>query len=78
MNRLSNRITSLSESQTIAMSQKSRELKAQGVDVISLSLGEPDFNPPAHVLEAAKNAIDGDFNHYPACSWLLGFEGSNQ
>ena len=65
MNRLSNRITSLSESQTIAMSQKSRELKAQGVDVISLSLGEPDFNPPAHVLEAAKNAIDGDFNHYP-------------
>ena len=65
MNRLSNRITSLSESQTIAMSQKSRELKAQGIDVISLSLGEPDFDPPQHVLDAAKNAIDGDFNHYP-------------
>ncbi|MFT4525452.1 MAG: aspartate aminotransferase [Bacteroidia bacterium] len=65
MNRLSNRITSLSESQTIAMSQKSRELKAQGVDVISLSLGEPDFDPPQHVLDAAKSAIDGDFNHYP-------------
>lgn len=55
----------MSESQTIAMSQKSRELKAQGVDVISLSLGEPDFNPPQHVLDAAKTAIDGDFNHYP-------------
>ena len=47
------------------MSQKSRELKAQGIDVISLSLGEPDFNPPTHVLEAGKSAIDGDFNHYP-------------
>lgn len=65
MNRLSDRINNLSESQTIAMSRRSRELKAAGKDVISLSLGEPDFNPPKHVLEVAKAAIDGDFNHYP-------------
>ena len=65
MNRLSDRINNLAESQTIAMSARSRELKAEGIDVISLSLGEPDFNPPQHVLDAAKEAIDGDFNHYP-------------
>lgn len=62
---LSTRIKSLSESQTLAMAAKSRELKAQGIDIISLSLGEPDFNTPDFIKEAAKKAIDDNFTHYP-------------
>ncbi|MDP6909110.1 MAG: aminotransferase class I/II-fold pyridoxal phosphate-dependent enzyme, partial [Flavobacteriales bacterium] len=62
---LSERIMNLSESQTIAMSRRSRELRAEGIDVISLSLGEPDLNAPDHVKEAAKKAIDEDWSHYP-------------
>jgi len=64
-NLLSDRINALEESQTIAMSRKSRELAAQGHDVINLSLGEPDFNTPAHIKEAAKKAIDENYSHYP-------------
>lgn len=55
---------SLSVSQTLAMSQKSQELKEQGIDVISLSLGEPDFNTPDDIKEAAKKAIDDNFSFY--------------
>ena len=58
MNQLSDRLNSLSPSATLAMSQKSNELKAQGVDVINLSVGEPDFNTPDHIKEAAKKAIE--------------------
>jgi len=65
MNYLSNRINSLSESETLAMTQKSRELKAQGFDVINLSIGEPDFNTPEFIKTAAKEAIDQNFTHYP-------------
>jgi aspartate aminotransferase len=61
---LSERLNRLSPSQTLAMSQKSNELKAQGVDVINLSVGEPDFNTPDHIKEAAKKAIDDNFSHY--------------
>ncbi|MFH0895747.1 MAG: pyridoxal phosphate-dependent aminotransferase [Bacteroidota bacterium] len=61
---LSNRINSLSESETLAMSKKSNELKALGYDVINLSLGEPDFNTPDPIKKAAKVAIDKDFSHY--------------
>ena len=64
MNILSDRILSLEESQTIAMARKSRELIANGVDVISLSLGEPDFDTPNFIKEAAKKAIDDNFSHY--------------
>ena len=64
MNYLSNRILSLSESETLVMSQKSAELKAQGVDVINLSVGEPDFATPTHIKEAAKKAIDDNFSFY--------------
>ena len=64
MNQVSVRIANLSESETLAMSQKSAELKAQGVDVINLSVGEPDFNTPQHVKEAAKKAIDDNFSFY--------------
>lgn len=62
---LSNRVLSMAESETLAMTAKARELKAQGKDVISLSIGEPDFNTPDVVKEAAKQAIDDNFTHYP-------------
>lgn len=66
MSNLSVRLQNLSESATIAMSAKARELKSKGVDVISLSLGEPDFKTPEYIQEAAKNAIDsGDYFAYP-------------
>ncbi|MDE7388803.1 MAG: pyridoxal phosphate-dependent aminotransferase [Muribaculaceae bacterium] len=61
---ISNRVQSLAASATLAMSQKSAELKAQGVDVINLSVGEPDFPTPDHVKEAAKKAIDDNFSFY--------------
>ena len=62
---LSDRILNMAESETLAMTAKARELKAQGKDVISLSIGEPDFNTPEQVKEAAKKAIDDNFTHYP-------------
>lgn len=65
MNRISHRIEQMAASETLAMSQKSSELKAQGVDVINLSVGEPDFPTPMHIKEAAKNAIDQNFTSYP-------------
>jgi aspartate/methionine/tyrosine aminotransferase len=58
MSILSDRINNLSTSQTLAMAALARELKAQGKDIISLSLGEPDFNTPDFIKEAAKKAID--------------------
>ena len=61
---ISQRIQSLSQSQTLAMSQKSSELKAQGIDVINLSVGEPDFHTPEHIKEAAKRAVDENFTFY--------------
>ncbi len=68
---LSSRVSGLSESQTLAMSKRSRELKAQGIDVINLSLGEPDFTTPDVVKEAAKKAIDNNFSYYTAVSGYL-------
>jgi aspartate aminotransferase len=65
---LSDRCNFLSESQTIGMSKKSRELSAKGVDVINLSLGEPDFITPEHIREAAKKAIDDGYTHYTPIS----------
>jgi len=66
MSKLSNRINALAESATIAMAAKARELKSQGKDIISLSLGEPDFKTPKHIQEAAKKAIDeGKYFSYP-------------
>ena len=71
MNQLSYRLNSLSPSATLAMSQKSAELKAQGVDVINLSVGEPDFNTPDHIKEAAKQAIDENYSRYsPVAGYL--------
>lgn len=64
MENLSDRLNRLSPSATLAMSQKSSELKAQGMDVINLSVGEPDFNTPDHIKEAAKKAIDENYSRY--------------
>jgi aspartate aminotransferase len=64
MNILSDRINNLSTSQTLAMAALARELKAQGKDIISLSLGEPDFNTPEFIKEAAKKAIDENYSTY--------------
>src|SRR5690606_23848907 len=66
MNHLSNRIEAIQESATLAMAQKAREFRSRGIQVIGLSLGEPDFKTPKHICEAAKAAIDeGKYFAYP-------------
>ena len=64
MVQLSNRLNRLAPSATLVMSQKSNEMKAQGIDVINMSVGEPDFNTPDHIKNAAKKAIDDNFSRY--------------
>ncbi|WPP47958.1 pyridoxal phosphate-dependent aminotransferase [Catalinimonas niigatensis] len=72
MEQLSDRIKAMEESATIAMAQKARELKTKGIDVISLSLGEPDFKTPEHICQAAKDAIDEGkyFTYSPVPGYL--------
>lgn len=71
MHKLANRIANLDESATIKMAQMTRELKRQGRDIIDLSLGEPDFETPESIREAAKKAIDDGFTHYtPVAGYL--------
>lgn len=68
---LAERLSRISEPQTIKMAKLSRELKAQGIDIVDLSIGEPDFDTPAHIREAAKKAIDEGFTHYtPVAGYL--------
>ncbi|HBZ68208.1 MAG TPA: aspartate aminotransferase [Bacteroidales bacterium] len=64
MNYLSDRVNNLSESATLAMTRLSRELISQGLDIINLSIGEPDFNTPEFVKDEAKLALDGNYTHY--------------
>ncbi|MDD4760019.1 MAG: pyridoxal phosphate-dependent aminotransferase [Bacteroidaceae bacterium] len=64
MNNLSQRLNRLQPSATLAMSQKSNEMKARGIDIINMSIGEPDFNTPEPIKEAAKKAIDDNYSHY--------------
>ena len=64
MAQLSDRLQRLAPAATVAMSQKSSEMKAQGIDVINMSVGEPDFNTPDHIKEAAKKAVDDNFSRY--------------
>ena len=64
MNQLSDRLNRLAPSATLAMSQKSSEMRAQGVDVINMSVGEPDFNTPEFIKEAGKKAIDDNYSKY--------------
>lgn len=71
MDRIAKRIKNLAVSATLAMSQKSSELKAAGIDVVNLSVGEPDFPTPDHIKEAAKKAIDENYSHYtPVAGYL--------
>ena len=64
MTQISKRIQALSPSATLAMSQKSAEMKAQGIDIINMSVGEPDFDTPESIKEAAKRAIDENYSRY--------------
>ena len=75
MAQLSNRLNRLAPSATLAMSQKSSEMKAQGIDVINMSVGEPDFNTPDHIKQAAKLAIDENYSRY---SPVLGYSDLRQ
>src|SRR6476620_2941102 len=71
MSKLSDRINNLSESQTLAMAKKSRELQAEGKDIISLSIGEPDFDTPQFIKDAGKRAIDSNITRYTAVAGIL-------
>ena len=71
MKNVSERLNRLSESATLAMARMSRELKAEGHDIISLSLGEPDFDTPNFIKQAAKEAVDDNFSHYTPVPGLL-------
>lgn len=71
MQSTSSRLQKINYSQTLAMSSKARSLKEKGIDVISLSLGEPDFSPPCFILEAAKKAIDQGYHYYTPVSGNL-------
>src|SRR5574344_1832447 len=76
MEQISARLLALSPSATLAMSQKSQELKAQGLDIINLSVGEPDFNTPDHIKEAAKKAVDDNFSKYSPVPGYLGLRNA--
>jgi aspartate aminotransferase len=65
MEKVSQRICKMAQSATVTMNQKGRDLKSQGIDIINLSAGEPDFDTPDHIKAAAKKAIDDNFSHYP-------------
>ena len=65
MVKISDRLASLSLSETLAMNQRSREMINAGIDVINLSIGEPDFDTPAHIKESAFQAIRDNYTHYP-------------
>ena len=69
--KVSKRLSRLSESATLAMARMSRELKSKGHDIIALSLGEPDFNTPDFIKDAAKKAIDENFSHYTPVPGLI-------
>lgn len=71
MNKLSQRVERLSYSQTFVMSNKAREMKAAGIDVISLTLGEPDFDVPKNIKQSAKRAIDENYSHYSPVAGFL-------
>lgn len=74
MNPLSQRVINMAESATLAMAQKARDFKARGIDVISLSLGEPDFKTPKHIQQAAKEAIDSEqYFAYPPVAGYMDF-----
>ena len=70
-NNLADRTRELHENETILMARISREMKANGIDLVNLTLGEPDFITPKHIREAAKKAIDNGYTHYPPIAGFL-------
>jgi len=68
---LSSLLTRFSEPETLRMAKLGRELRAKGFDIIDLSLGEPDFDTPQHIKDAAKKAIDDNWSHYPPVAGYL-------
>src|SRR5215470_7949184 len=74
---LSQRIQQLGESETLQMAKLSRELRSKGHDIIDLSLGEPDFQTPLYIREAAKKAIDDGFTKYPPVAGYLDLRQAN-
>lgn len=68
MSKISKRVATISPSMTLAMSAKAAELKAAGENVISFGVGEPDFNTPAHIVQAAKDALDKGYTKYVAAA----------
>ena len=76
MTKVSGRLNRLAESATLAMARMSRELQAKGINIIALSLGEPDFDTPEFIKEAAKKAIDDNFSHYTPVPGLLELRSS--
>src|SRR5690242_7425433 len=69
--KLSSNLSRFSEPETLKMAKMGRELRAKGIDVIDLSIGEPDFNTPEHIKESAKKAIDDNWSHYtPVAGYL--------
>ena len=68
---LSSRLQWFSEPETLKMAKLGRELRAKGIDVIDLSLGEPDFDTPQHIKDSAKKAIDDNWSHYPPVAGYL-------
>ncbi len=74
MEQLSARINSLPVSETLAMAAKARELKNQGIDIIGLSWGEPDFNTPEFIKDAAIDAVNENWNSYSTCRRLCRFK----
>jgi len=78
MTQLAERLSRISEPETIKMAKLSRELKAQGIDIVDLSIGEPDFDTPAHIKDAAKKAIDEGYTHYtPVAGYCRSATGGN-
>lgn len=65
METIAQRVRNLAEPEILLMAQRSRDLKAKGLDVISLSIGEPDFDTPQHIKDAAIQAINDNYSHYP-------------
>src|SRR3954468_7540359 len=68
---LSSLLQRFAEPETLKMAKLGRELRAKGIDVIDLSLGEPDFDTPQHIKDAAKKAIDENYSHYPPVAGFL-------
>lgn len=76
MSTISRHIASLVESQSLAMARRVNQLRQQGVDVVSMTLGEPDFNTPMHIKQAVQKAIADNYSHYGPANGILSLRGA--